>query len=64
MRKFSHLTGYQVYSRNYGHKNVKSGSSSFVFSVDDSKVSLTVWVKYLGVSERSYLVLSENSIDC
>ena len=42
MRKLGHLSGYHVYSQNYGHKNVKSGSSSFVFSVDDSKVSLTV----------------------
>ena len=64
MRKLGHLSGYHVYSQNYGHKNVKSGSSSFVFSVDDSKVSLTVWAKYLGASERSYLVLSENSMDC
>ena len=63
MRKFGHLSGYHVCSRNYGHKNVKSGSLSFVFSVDDSKVSFTVWAKYLGVSERSYLVLSENSMD-
>ena len=49
--------------QNCGHKNMKSGSSSFVFSVDDSKVSLTVWAKYLGASERSYLILSENSMD-
>ena len=64
MRKLAHLSGYHVYFRNYGHKNVKSGSSSFVFSVDDSKVSLTVWAKYLGASERYYLVLSENYMDC
>ena len=64
MRKLAHLSGYHVYSRNYGHKNVKSGSSSFVFSIDDSKVSLTVWAKYLGASERSYLVLSGNYMDC
>ena len=50
---------------NYGHENVKS-DSSFVFSADDSKVSVTVWAKYLGASERSYLVLSENAMamDC
>ena len=42
IRKLGHLSGYYVYSQNYGHKNIKSGSSSFVFSVDDSKVSLTV----------------------
>ena len=47
----------------YGHENVKS-DSSFVFSADDSKVSVTVWAKYLGASERSYLVLSENAMDC
>ena len=59
MRKSGHSSGYHVYSRNYGYKNVKSGSSSFVFSVDDRKVSLTVWAKYLGASETS-----ENSMDC
>ena len=64
MRKLVHLSGYHVYSRNYGHENVKSGSSSFAFSVDDSKVSFTVWAKYFGVSERSHLVFSENFIDC
>ena len=47
----------------YGHENVKS-DSSFVFSTDDSKVSVTVWVKYLRASERSYSVLSENVMDC
>ena len=31
----------------YGHENVKS-DSSFVFPADDSKVSVTVWAKYLG----------------
>ena len=31
---------------------------------DDSRVSVTVWAKYLGPSERSYLGLSENAIDC
>ena len=60
MGKLGHLSDYHVYSRNYGHK---SGFSSFVFPVDNSKVSLTVWAKYLGASEISYLVLSENSMD-
>ena len=59
MGKLGHLSGYPVYSRNYGYKNVKRGSSSFVFSVDDRKVSLTVWSKYLGASETS-----GNSMDC
>ena len=35
-----------------------------MLSVDDSEVSPTVWAKYLGASERSYLVLSENFMDC
>ena len=60
MRKLGHLSAYHVYSENYGHKNVKSGSLSFLLSVDDSKVSLTVCAKYLGASEKSYLVLSKN----
>ena len=64
MRKLGHLYGYHIYSQNYGHKNVRSGSPFLVFSIDDSKMALTVWVKYLGASERSYLALSENSIDC
>ena len=37
MRKLGHLSAYHVYSENYGHKNVKSGSLSFLLSVDDSK---------------------------
>ena len=63
MRKMDHLSGYYVYSRSDGHENVKSGSS-FAFSADDSKASVTVWAKYLGESERSYLLLSENPMDC
>ena len=47
----------------YGHENVKS-DSAFIFSTDDSKVSVTVWAKYLRASERSYSVLSENVMDC
>ena len=35
----------------------------YIFA-DDSKVSVTVWAKYLGPSERSYLGLSENAMDC
>ena len=31
----------------------------FVFIADDSKQSVTVWVKYLSASERSYLALLE-----
>ena len=59
---WGHLSGYQVYYV-YSHENIKNGSSSFVYSADDSKVSLTVWAKYLGESERSYLFLSENAMD-
>ena len=36
----------------------------FLFSTDASKKSDTVWRKYLLASERSYLVLSENAVDC
>ena len=36
----------------------------FVFSADASKKSVTVWTKYLRTSERSYLALSENAMDC
>ena len=35
----------------------------FLFSADASKKSVTVWKKYLRVSERSYLALSENAMD-
>ena len=35
----------------------------YIFA-DDSKVSVTVWAKYLGPSERSYSGLSENAMDC
>ena len=35
-----------------------------IFFADASKKSVTVWRKYLSASERSYLVLSENAMDC
>ena len=44
-------------------KMSKKGSF-FVFSADASKKSVTVWRKYLPASERSYLALSENAMDC
>ena len=53
-----------LYSQNYDHENAKSGSSSFVFSADDSKVSLKILAKYLGASERFDLVLSESAMEC
>ena len=33
------------------------------FSVDDTKKSFTVWVKYFSASERSYLAFLENAIE-
>ena len=36
----------------------------FVFSADASKKSVTVWAKHLRASERPYLALSENAMDC
>ena len=41
----------------------KNGSV-FVFSAGDSKMSITVRAKYLWASERSYLALSENPMNC
>ena len=35
----------------------------FVFSADNSKISVTVWAKYVSASERSYLALLENAMD-
>ena len=45
------------------HQNVKNGSF-FVSSADASKKSVTVWTKYLRVSERFYTALSGNAMDC
>ena len=36
----------------------------FVFSGDARKNSATVLTKYLRASERSYLALQENAMDC
>ena len=36
----------------------------FVFPADASKKSVRVWTKHLRASERFYLALSENAIDC
>ena len=35
----------------------------FVFSPDASKISVTVWTKYLRASKKFYLTLSEDTID-
>ena len=35
-----------------------------IFFADASKKSVTVWRKYLSASERSYLALSEDAMDC
>ena len=63
MRKMVSFVHLSCLLLSYGHENVK-GDSSFVFSADDSKVLVTVWAKYLGASERSYLVLSKNAMNC
>ena len=36
----------------------------FVFSAYDSEKPVTICVVYLSASERSYLALSENAMDC
>ena len=36
----------------------------FVFSADDNKKSVTVWANYLNKSERSYLAVLEDAMDC
>ena len=41
---------------------MSKNGSFFVFSADASKKSVTVWTKYLRVSERSYLAFSENGL--
>ena len=38
--------------------------SFFVYSADDGKKSVRAWAKYSSASERSYLALSENTMDC
>ena len=35
----------------------------FVYSADERKKSATVWAKYIRISERSYLPLSENALN-
>ena len=44
-------------------KMLKNGSF-FVFSADVSKKSATFWTKYLCTSEKPYLALLENTMDC
>ena len=63
MRKMGSFVCLSCLLPSYGNENVKT-DSSLVFSTDDRKVSVTVWAKYLSASERSYLVLSENAMDC
>ena len=36
----------------------------FLYFPDDRKKSVTVSAKYLNVFERTYLILSENAMDC
>ena len=35
----------------------------FLLSAEDSKKPVTIWVKHLSASERSYLALLENAMD-
>ena len=42
---------------------IKMSKIVFVFSADDSKKLVTVWVKYIDASEISYLGLLENHLD-
>ena len=44
-----------------GHWNVKNGLF-FVFTVNGTRKSGTVWAKYSCSSERSYLTLLENAM--
>ena len=65
IRKWDHLSIYHVYSKFYGHYNVKN-SLFFIFFADHSKEVVTVWPKYLSASVRSYLsylLYSENATD-
>ena len=55
MEKWGYLSSY--------YQNVRNGSF-FVFSADASKKSVTAWRTFLRASERSYLALSKNPMDC
>ena len=56
-------TSYHVYSWGYGHVEICQKGLIFLFSADDSKEKVTVWTKYLSISERSYLSPLENAMD-
>ena len=57
-KKTGNVSGY-VYSQSC--ENLKTGSF-FVFSADDSKTSVTAWVKCLSAPKRSNWVLPENGM--
>ena len=59
-KKQGHSSSY-VYSQSYGHWVVKSGWF-YILSAGYSKISVPVWARYFIVSEKSYLVLFENTI--
>ena len=54
---------YLVYSEGYGHVEKCQKCLIFLFSADGSKEKVTVWTKYLSISERSYLSPLENAMD-
>ena len=59
--KWRHSSSY-VYSQSYGQQNTRN-DLFFVFSTEYRKKSIPVWTKYLSASERSYLSLSENTME-
>ena len=59
-KKQGHFSSY-VYSQSYGHWIVKYGWF-YVLSAGYRKISVPVWEIYLSASERSSLVLSENTM--
>ena len=42
---------------------ISKNGSFYVLSAGYSKISVPVWARYLNASERSYLALSENTMD-
>lgn len=52
-----------TFNQIYGHYNIKNGPF-FVFCAGDSQKIFTVWANYFSASERSYLALAENVMNC
>ena len=61
LEKCSHLSIYHVPPRYLVIKMSKE--LIFVFSAEDSKMSVTVWAKYVSAFEKSYQTLLENVTD-